>query len=95
MRIPYASQNFLNPQKVSISIASFFLLILLVLLVWNAWERFSDYKHTQISAMQKSSWAAASEVANYIQFLQSSVKMFAENESAQLENAKSTVMELD
>ena len=90
MRIPYASQNFLNPQKVSISIASFFLLILLVLLVWNAWERFSDYKHTQISAMQKSSWAAASEVANYIQFLQSSVKMFAENESAQLENAKSS-----
>ena len=66
------------------------MLILFLVLAWNGWEQFGEFKRSQLDSMQKSSWAASSEVANYIKHMQSSVKMFAENESVLLESFKNS-----
>jgi PAS domain S-box-containing protein len=78
---------FIN-QKVPLSVVVFLLSAVLALLVWNGWEQYSKFRASQIESMQQSSWSSANEIANYIEMMQKSLTMFAENESGLLTNAQ-------
>ena len=75
-------------QKVPLSVVAFLLSAVLALLVWNGWEQYSQFRESQIESMQQSSWSSANEISNYIEMMQNSLSMFAENESALLLNAQ-------
>lgn len=75
-------------QKVPLSVVVFLLSTVLALLVWNGWEQYSQFQNAQIESMQQSSWSAANEISNYVDMMQSSLSMFADNESGLLEDAQ-------
>jgi PAS domain S-box-containing protein len=60
----------------------------LALLVWSGWEQYSEFHKSQIQSMQQSSWSAANEISNYVESMQSNLRMFADNETTLLEEAK-------
>jgi len=62
----------------------------LALLVWSGWEQYADFKHSQIESMQQSSWSAANEISTYVETMQYSIGMFADNETQLLDEAKSS-----
>ncbi|MEM7400728.1 MAG: PAS domain S-box protein [Pseudomonadota bacterium] len=61
---------------------------LLALLTWSGWEQYSQYKIAQDELMQRSSWAAANEISNYVEQMETNIRMFADAETEFLENAK-------
>ena len=75
-------------QKVPLSVVVFLLSTVLALLVWNGWEQYSQFNKSQINSMQQSSWSAANEISNYVEMMQSSIGMFADNETKLLEQAQ-------
>ncbi|MEJ2116034.1 MAG: PAS domain S-box protein, partial [Gammaproteobacteria bacterium] len=60
----------------------------LALLVWSGWEQYSEFHKSQIESMQRSSWSAANEISNYVEMMQNSISMFADNETKLLVEAK-------
>ncbi|MFK7816556.1 MAG: PAS domain S-box protein, partial [Gammaproteobacteria bacterium] len=75
-------------QKVPLTVVIFLLSTVLALLVWNGWEQYSQFHESQIDSMQQSSWSAANEISNYVDMMQNSISMFADNESSLLTNAQ-------
>ena len=75
-------------QKVPLSVVIFLLSTVLALLVWSGWEQYSEFHKSQIEGMQRSSWSAANEISNYVEMMQNSISMFADNETKLLEEAK-------
>ncbi len=75
-------------QKVPLSVIVFVLSTVLALLIWNGWEQYSQFKNSQTESMQQSSWSAANEISNYVDMMQTSLSMFAGNETRLLENAQ-------
>ena len=75
-------------QKVPLSVVVFVLSAVLALLVWSGWEQYAQFKKAQVSSMQQSSWSAANEISNYVESMQSSIEMFAANETNLLEEAQ-------
>ena len=60
----------------------------MALLVWSGWEQYSQFKNTQDELMQRSSWAAANEISNYVEQMETNIRMFADAETGFLNGAK-------
>ncbi len=60
----------------------------MALLTWSGWEQYSQFKKAQDELMQRSSWAAANEISNYVEQMETNIRMFADAETEFLENAK-------
>lgn len=75
-------------QKVPLSVVVFVLSAVLALLVWSGWEQFSQFKKSQTTSMQQSSWSAANEISNYVEMMQYSIGMFADNHTELLKQAQ-------
>ena len=64
------------------------LFTVLSLLIWSGWEQYSAFQKSQTELMQRSSWSAANEISNYVEQIEYSLGMFAENHTDLLIDAR-------